>query len=178
MTYLHKDSKQATIPELEIFQVPDTQTAVEHMYKLDVRPMTAVSQSSVVEFVFGGENSDYLCLQGCRLAATVAVDHEDDTKLHLQEKTAAGAVKAGSAVDEKAVPINLALHSMWSQIDVFINGQRMTQASNMQPYKALIKTLLRYGSESKKTQLTAQGFRQETGGNIDVLDNENKGYVW
>ena len=178
MTYLHKDSKQATIPELEIFQVPDTQTAVEHMYKLDVRPMTAVSQSSVVEFVFGGENSDYLCMQGCRLAATIAVDHDDDTKLHLQEKTAAGAVKAGSAVDEKAVPINLALHSMWSQIDVFINGQRMTQASNMQPYKALIKTLLRYGSESKKTQLTAQGFRQETGGNIDVLDDENKGYVW
>jgi hypothetical protein len=178
MAYLHKDSKQATIPELEIFQVPDTQTAVEHMYKLDVRPMTSVSESSVVEFVFGGENSDYLCLKGSRLAIKMQLLHEDGTKLHLQEKTMAGVVKTGSAVDEKAVPVNLALHSMWSQIDVFINGQRMTQASNMQPYKAYIKTLMRNGTEAKKTQLAAQGYQQETGANLDDLDSDNKGYVW
>jgi hypothetical protein len=179
MAFLHESSKPTTIPELDLFDILPTQTASESMYKLDVRPMSVVSSGSVVEFVMGGENRDYLCLKGSKLAVTLRLVHQDGSKLHEQEiVTTTGLPKEGSPVDEKAVPVNMCLHALWNQVDVFFNGYRMTQASDMYAYKAMIKTQLYYGADAKKTQLSAQGYRTENSENLDDLTNDNTGYVW
>jgi hypothetical protein len=178
MAFLHEASKGTTIPELDLFDILPTQTASEYMYKLDVRPMSVVSDGSVVEFVMGGENRDYLCMKGSTIAVAVRLVHQDGSSLHEQEFDTKGLPKVGSAVDEKAVPVNLCLHALWNQVDVFINGYRMTQASDMYAYKAMIKTQLYYGDDAKKTQLTAQGFRTENSDNLDDFTNDNTGYVW
>jgi len=179
MAFIHDASKSTTIPELDLFDILPTQTASENMYKLDVRPMSLVSDGSVVEFVMGGENRDYLCMKGSKLAVSLKLLHRDGTGLRKQEiVVSTGLPKDGSKASEKAVPVNLCLHSLWNQVDVFINGYRMTQASDMYAYKAMIKTQLYYGAEAKKTQLSAQGFRRENGSNLDDFSTENKGYAW
>jgi hypothetical protein len=179
MAFLHESSRPTTIPELDLFDILPTQTASESMYKLDIRPMSVVSDGSVVEFVMGGENRDYLCLKGSKLAVSLKLVHQDGSKLHEQEIVeTTGKPKEGSDPDEVAVPVNLCLHSLWNQVDVFINGYRMTQASDMYAYKAMIKTQLYYGADAKKTQLSAQGFRRESGANLDNMNSDNKGYEW
>jgi hypothetical protein len=179
MAFFHKTSKATSVPELEVFDVRPTQTAVEHMYKLDHRATSTVSEGSVVEFVTGGENQDYLCFGKSRLIVKVCLKHQDGTKLHVQEIVAStGLPKAGSAVDEKAAPVNMILHAMFNQIDIFINGERMNQSTNMYPYKAFIKTMLYYGEDAKKTQLKAQGYMTENSDNLDDFTNDNISYFW
>jgi hypothetical protein len=178
MAFLHKDSKPATVPELELFDIGKTQTAVEQRYMIDCRPMSAVSEGSVVEFVVAGDNRDYLATTESTLVTTVRVMHQDGTKLHLQESAIDGQPDETSAVDEKAVPVNNVVHALFSQVDVFFNGNRMTQATNMYPYKAAFQTLLYNSSDTKKTRLLGGGFYPETSANLDELTVENPSYAW
>jgi hypothetical protein len=178
MALLHAESKVATIPQLELFSMPETQAQVESSYMLDVRPMTALSEGSVVEFVMGGENRDYLYMKGSKLFVRLRVVHQDGTTIHEQKVDSNGLPIAGSLPDEKAFPVNLCMHSLWNQIDVFVNGYRLSQASGMYPYKAMIKTELGYGSDAKKTQLTAQGYKMEKGPDLDLFTVANTGMYW
>jgi hypothetical protein len=178
MAFLHSESKPTSIPELELFELKPTQTAVEYKYKLDHRPLSAVSEGSVVEFVTGGENRDYLCVKDSTLVAKVILTHRDGTKLHVQATGIDGLPDPASPPDEKAVCVNLCLHSLFNQIDIFINGQRMNQSSGMYPYKAMFKTMLYNSHDSKETHLAAQGYKQENGANLDDLSDENLGYLW
>ena len=178
MAFLHKDSKPATVPELELFDISKTQTAVEHRYKLDCRPMSAVSEGSVVEFALGGDNRDYLCTTESTLAVVLRMVYQDGSKLHLQEIGIDGAPKEGSAADDKAVPVNNVVHSMFSQIDIFFNGTRMTQATNMYPYKAAFQTMLYNSADAKQTRLLGEGFCAESSDNLDSLVEDNPSYKW
>ena len=178
MAFLHKDSKPATVPELELFNISKTQTAVENRYMLDCRPMSAVSEGSVVEFVVGENNRDYLSTSESTLVVVMRVVYADGSKLHLQELGIDGVAKDGSAKDDKAVPVNNIVHAMFSQVDIFFNGTRMTQATNMYPYKAAIQTLLYNSSDAKQTRLLGEGSCAESSDNLDALDDENPSYKW
>ena len=63
---------------------------------------------------------------------------------------------AGADIDSAAavVPVNNWLHSLFSQVDVYLNGTLVTPLSNTYAYRAYIKKLLNYGIEAKKSQLS------------------------
>ena len=64
------------------------------------------------------------------------------------------------------------LHSLFSQVDVYINDTLVTLSSNTYPFRAYIETLLSYGAEAKKTQRTSQMWYKDTAGHIDAtLEN-------
>jgi hypothetical protein len=178
MAFLHKDSKPTTIPELDLFDIKKTQTASELKYKIDNRPVAAGSEGSVVEFVTGGENRDYMSLKESTLAATYRLVHEDGTKLHVQDVGIDGELDPDSPITENVAPINMGMHTFFNQIDIFFNGTRMTQASNMYGYKALLKSVLFASHDAKKTSLLAQGYSTENGANLDDTSQENKSFKW
>ena len=47
------------------------------------------------------------------------------------------------------------LHTLWTQVDVYLNGSLVTQSNNNYPYRAYIENLLSFGQESKISQLSA-----------------------
>ena len=49
-------------------------------------------------------------------------------------------------------PVNLFLHSMFSQVDVSLNERLITPSTNTYPYCAMIETLLNYGETLKQQQ--------------------------
>ena len=142
MSLIHPSSEMTTIPELDIFKMPSTQTAVDHTYILDIRPISVLAQGAVVEFAMGGENRDYLHTKRSKLCARVRVTHSDGTPLHVQKVDDKGVPIGGSPPDEIVSPANLCLHSLFGQIDIFLNGFRLSQASGMYPYKAMFLTEL------------------------------------
>jgi len=80
--------------------------------------------------------------------------------------------------------VNLFLHSLFSQVDVSLNGTLVTTASDMYAYRAYIETLLSYGKDAKQSQLTCSLFYKDTAGKFDNLGLEagdnvdpNPGYV-
>ena len=156
MALLHPSSTPAALPELNLFTVAPTQTAVESIYEVEIRPISQISGGHApVEFNLGGEGPDYIDLARSKLKVKLKIVHVDATSSAL-------------AKAEPAVPVNLALHSLWNQVDVSLGGRLMTQATGMYPYKSMIQTLLNYGKGAKESQLLSQGFYYEAGKNMDT----------
>jgi hypothetical protein len=68
-------------------------------------------------------------------------------------------------------PVNLMLHSLFSQIDVALNGKTITSSTSTYVYRAMVEeTLLDYGEPAKESQLTAALFYKDSAGHIDDTD--------
>ncbi|XP_046863209.1 uncharacterized protein F54H12.2-like [Xenia sp. Carnegie-2017] len=73
----------------------------------------------------------------------------------------------------KVGPVNNFLHSLFKQVDVFLKGKLVTQATGTYPYRAYIDTLLNYGPSAKQSQLTAALFYKDEASKMEVADPAN-----
>jgi len=83
---------------------------------------------------------------------------------------------ANLAADSTAAPVNLMLHSMFSQVDVALNGTLISSATNTYPYRSMLETLLSYGEDAKNSQLTSELYYKDDAGRMDstlVQQDEN-----
>jgi len=71
------------------------------------------------------------------------------------------------AADSTSAPVNLLLHSMFSQVDVSLNGTLISSSTNTYPYRSMLETLLSYGEDPKKSQLSAKLFYKDDAGNME-----------
>jgi hypothetical protein len=62
---------------------------------------------------------------------------------------------------ENVAPANNFLHSLFSQASCYFNETLVTPQSNAYPYKSYLETLLSYGKEYKKSQLSCSLFTRE-----------------
>jgi len=74
------------------------------------------------------------------------------------------------AAETNTGPVNLFLHSLFSQVDIELNGTLITSSTNTYPYPAMLDTLLSYGEDVKKTQLTSALSYKDEAGKMDVID--------
>ena len=73
--------------------------------------------------------------------------------------------------------VNLFPHALFSQVDLEIDGVNLSSHDNLYPYKAYLETLLSYGTEAKKSQLTTSHFVKDTAHNFENFSDGNKGYA-
>ena len=153
---VHDDSVVGIIPQLDLFTPPVLQSAVERSVIVEYRPTSQIgSESAPVHFSLGGDSRHYLDLQRTRLNVKLKLVREDGKPMEDDEKTA---------------PVNLTLHSMWSQVDIQVSGKPVS-STNGYPYVAMIQTLLRNSAESKRSFLPAQMYFQDTGNIEEVMLN-------
>jgi hypothetical protein len=69
--------------------------------------------------------------------------------------------------DDPVGPVNNLLHSLFSQVDISLNGTLITNSTNTYPYRSYIEDLLSYGPSAKKSQLTAALFYKDEAGKMD-----------
>ena len=83
------------------------------------------------------------------------------------------------APDAPVAPVNNWLHSLFSQVDVYLYDTLVTPSSNTYPFRAYVDTVLSYGTEAKNTQLTSQLWYKDTAGHMDstTADGGNTGLV-
>ena len=79
-------------------------------------------------------------------------------------------------------PVNNWLHSLFGQVDVYLNGTLVTPSTNTYAYRAYIETLLSYGTDAKVTQLTNQLWHKDTATHMDAVEiadgpAANEGFV-
>jgi len=150
---IYKDSPPCVKSELDLFNVPPTQTVIEKGQFVEFHPLSSVKDGGPIEFSISGSGEEYVDLSASYLHAKVKVLKSD------------GAVLDNS---DSIAPINLLLHSLFSQVDVSLNERNISSASNTYPYRAYIETLLNYGEDAKKSLLTCEGFFKDTDpGKID-----------
>ena len=102
------------------FSVPPMQTSIESGNWIEYHPLTSVVDGSSIKFEIGFGNS--------MLYVQAKILQLNGTNLGAAANTA---------------PVNLFLHSLFSQVDIQLNGTLITSLTNTYPYRA------------KKTQLTS-----------------------
>ena len=162
--YTTEKYNEAIGQEFDIFKLPPFYTDVEKMYYIDTRPTSQITtENSPVEFNISGQGIDYFDLSRTKLHVKAKITKSDGTAI---------------GAEELVTPTNNWLHSLWSQVDVSLNGQLITNSSNMYAYKSYLKTVL--NGTKGNTQLEAALYFKDVydmdssdvvaGANLGVLD--------
>lgn len=158
MSVLSRESFHEGIPsELTLFDLPPTLTAVQDAYFAEIRPLSQISNDVPIEFRIAASNTlDYLDLYGSQIYVKLKITKSDSSNLD-------GSSKVG--------PTNLFLQSLFSNVEVTLqNKVTLTCANN--PYRAMIQTLLKYGSDAENSQLATQLFNKDSN---EAMDDCNTG---
>ena len=114
--------------------------------------MASLNSGGPIEFLIPGSGDDYLDLA--------------NTMLHVQVK-----VTRANGDDLDAVePVNNWLQSLFSQVDLSLNGTLVTSSY---AYRAYIEALLSYGFDAKSTQLTNQLWYKDKSSRMNATELAN-----
>ncbi|KAG8235182.1 hypothetical protein J437_LFUL015488 [Ladona fulva] len=96
---------------------------------------------------------------------------------NIKRKVRRQSMKHGTntAEEQKVGPVNNFLHSLFSQVDVYLNQKLISPPSNTYAYRSYIENLLSYGPAAKKSHLTMSLWYDDTAGLMDNLDHHNAG---
>ena len=94
--------------------------------------------------------------------------------LHLTASISVGTVTNPTEGD-KVAPVNNWVQSLFSQVDVSLNGKLVSSSSNSYAYSAYIETLLTFGKAYKKIFLTNSIWYKDTAGHMNDIGDENVG---
>ena len=155
MAFIINQSCECLKSELDLFSVPPTQTSIENGNWIEYHPLTAVGDDSPIEFDINGTGEDYIDLANTMLLVRAKIINMDGTN---------------TADADPVGPTNLWLHSLFSQVDISLNGTQVTTSTNTYPYRAMIETLLSYGNDAKESQLTSSLYYDDQAGRMDVVD--------
>lgn len=162
MSFLHSHSCECVKSELDLFALPSTQTSIESGQWIHCTPISSLSDEGPIEFVMPGTGDDYIDLSHTLLHIKAKILNADSTSLLPDAKTA---------------PVNNWLHSLFNQLDVYLNQKLISPPNNTYAYRAYVETLLNYGPAAKQSHLTCGMWYGDTAKQMDSCDDNNTGYV-
>ena len=152
MAFIHEGSCECAKSELDLFSVPATQTSVESGTYVEYHPISSMMGGAPIEFDVNASGDDYLDLANSFLCARAKITRVNDDDLDVADTVG---------------PVNNFLHSLFSQVDVSLNGTLITSSTNTYAYRAYVETLLSYGIEAKSSQMTSALFYKDEAGKMD-----------
>lgn len=155
MAFVHHDSIECTKSELDLFTVPTTQTSISKGQWIEYHLLSNITDSGPIKFNVSGSGEEYLDLAR--------------TQLYFKAKITK---PNGAALDPNTQvgPMDLFLHSLFSQADIYLNERLMWPSTNTYPYHAMIERLLNYGEDAKARQLSMAMLYKDTPGKMDVVN--------
>ena len=149
MSYVHSRSKRCEKSEIDLFSVPPTQLSLQKGRWIDYRPLSNVTNDDgAMTFLIAGTD-EYIDLSR--------------TILTVEGKI----LRSSDGGDADIAPVNNFLHSLFKQVDVYLNGKQVTPAMGTYPYQAYLETLLNYDVSVKKSQLSSALYFKDTPGEMD-----------
>ena len=153
MAYVHPYSKRCEKSEVDLFSIPPTQLSLEKGRWIEYRPLSSVQNNdSAITFVIAGTD-EYLDLS--------------KTILVVEGKVVPGTGGNLDTGQTSIAPVNNFLHSLFRQVDVYLNGKQVTPAMGTYAYRSYLETLLNYDVSAKQSQLSSAMYYKDTAGQMD-----------
>lgn len=154
MTYVHERSGDCAKAELDLFEAPLTQTSLERA-DWTAYPPSATITNTTVDFRVPGTGDEYIDLMNSFLALKVKITNADGSHL---------------TGDANVGPVNCFPHSLFSQVEVQLNGHTIGHANSLYPYRAMIEKLINYGPEAAQSHLQTELFYKDTAGYMESAE--------
>ena len=155
MSYVHPFSKRCDKSEVDLFRVPPTQQSLERGRWIDYAPISSVQNpDNAITFLIAGTD-EYIDLSKTILTVTGNIMKKDGTS------------KLDGGGQSNVAPVNNFLHSLFRQVDVYLNGKQVTPAMGTYAYRSYIETLLNYDVSAKQSQFSSALYYKDTAGEMD-----------
>lgn len=154
------DLREAQPSGLSLFTLPPTQTAIERIYFQEICSNSQLTSNTIDFEITGKHGMEYVDLKRSKLYLKVKIVNGDGSPI---------------TENDNVGPVNLLFSSMFQSVEVTMQGKLITSTTSHYPYKAMIQTLLSYGSEAKESQLTSQMWIKDRPGFLADVD-PNGGY--
>ncbi len=161
MSFIHQKSCECIKTELDLFSLPPTQTSIESGKWVQYKPIASLTDDAPIEFVVPGHGDEYVDLSHTLLQVTASIIKADGNPV------TDAAAKIG--------PVNNWLHSLFSQVDVYMSQKLISPQSNTYAYRAYLETLLNYGLDAKKSHLSTVLWYDDSAGHMDDCEDANDG---
>ena len=157
MSYVHPFSKRCDKSEVDLFRVPPTQQSLERGRWIDYAPLSSVENAnSAITFLIAGTD-EYIDLSKTILTVTGKITKKDgESKLNGNDQS-------------NVAPVNNFLHSLFRQVDVYLNGKQVTPAMGTYAYRSYIETLLNYDVSAKQSQFSSALYYKDTPGQMEKV---------
>ena len=157
MSYVHPFSKRCDKSEVDLFRVPPTQQSLERGRWIDYAPLSSVENAnSAITFLIAGTD-EYIDLSKTILTVTGKITKKD------------GMSKLNGNDQSNVAPVNNFLHSLFRQVDVYLNGKQVTPAMGTYAYRSYIETLLNYDVSAKQSQFSSALYYKDTPGQMEKV---------
>ena len=134
--------------DLDLTTVPPVQAVVEDDYVVRTGPKSSLDGEGPLEFEVISSGNDWLDLSECYLNIKWKIRKHDGSQLKYWNTA-----REHNPPDMYNQPVNLALHSMFRQVDLTMNERLVYSSGDNYPYRAYVTTLSSYSEKSKKTWL-------------------------
>ena len=146
------DSAECSKTELDLFNVPPTQTSIEEGFYDDIQAHSSFAQGSTIRFDIPGDSEHFINLA--------------ETEIHIQGFICkANDTTVGFENTKKIGIVNNLLGSLFQQAEISLNNKPVENTNNMMHYRDYIYKTLGLSSQEKISQLA---------GNIYFKDQEQK----
>ena len=157
MSYVHPFSKRCDKSEVDLFRVPPTQQSLERGRWIDYAPLSSVENAnSAITFLIAGTD-EYIDLSKTILTVTGKITKKDGTS------------KLDGNDQSNVAPVNNFLHSLFRQVDVYLNGKQVTPAMGTYANRSYIETLLNYDVSAKQSQFSSALYYKDTAGQMEKV---------
>ncbi|XP_031762357.1 uncharacterized protein F54H12.2-like [Xenopus tropicalis] len=163
MAFVHDSSDECAKSELDIFQIPPTQTSIEKSLYVESQPIAELADNAPLEFFISGSGEYYYDLNNTLLYILCKIVKQDNT-----------VIGDGARVGF----INYPIASLFNQVDITLGDRLISQSDNLYTYRAYIETLLNYSPQTLSSQFTAGLFYKDTAGHHHdrTPNGENTGF--
>ncbi|KAK6175844.1 hypothetical protein SNE40_014224 [Patella caerulea] len=145
---------------LDLFTAANTKVDIESGKWHEYHPISNLDSGAPLEFYLSGSGEEYLDLAQSFFTVRAKILNSDGTNI---------------ADDANVGPVNNFLHSLFSQIDLSLNGKRVSQPAAVNPYRCYLENLLSYGSDAQKSNLLTCQFCLDTPGHFESSDVSDAG---
>lgn len=150
MYFLYNHSCECKKSELDLFALPSTQISIESGMWVHYKPISSLADNGPIEFLVPGTGDDYIDLSHTLIHLKAKIFNDDSTK--LTASTVVG-------------PVNNWLHSLFCQLDVYLNQKLVSPPNNT------------YTPTAKESHLTCSLWYEDTNGNMDSTDDKKVGFT-
>ena len=158
---IHEMSPPATKSELDLYCVPYTQGVIQDNSELEVLPSSNVTiDAKRIEFNISAQN-EFLDLSNVWLDLTIQVKKIVNGLITNLVDAFAGTAANGSIAavpahpKDEVIPNQYFLNTMWNNMELHINGKRVTSQNNMYHTKSYTEGLMFIPQQMKDTILKA-----------------------
>lgn len=157
--------------QFDLFDNIELETGVKKIHTQTFRPISSTSSRGPFTFEIPADPEKFTDAESIRLHG----------RMRIRKNTAN--VLGNIAVDENVSTVNNIFNSLWSSINVSLNGTEITDpSSRWYSYKSYFENHLSYSSATKEKILSFKGYIKDTPLHFDNVGNAgnastNNGYV-